>query len=330
MRVLVTGGTGFIGSNLALHLHDQAHEVWLTGTEGEQDLPELRKRMLSSEFWKLDWQRLGALDAVFHQAANNDTTFLDRAEMFRVNVEGSLRLFTDAVAHGCRRIVYASSCAVYGDVPAPYREDGPVHPLNPYGESKLALDREAMAFARAHPDVTVVGLRYSNVYGPRENHKGRRATMVYQCAQQMLEGNPRLFRDGEQTRDYVYVADVIRANLLASQAKESAVVNCGSGTATSFNELVAILNTVLGTTRVPEYIENPHRGRYQDHTQCDLTRARALLGFVPAFDIRAGIAAYAASGFLVPSVGERPPGLQGPEVARTTKGKGGSVGGGKP
>lgn len=301
MRVLVTGGTGFIGSNLALHLHEQGHEVWITGAEGEQDVPELRERMLPQEFWNLDWGRLGALDAVFHQAANNDTTLLDRAEMFRVNVEGSRVLFEAAVAHGCRQIVYASSCAVYGDVAAPYREQGPAHPLNPYGESKLALDEQTMAFAAAHPDVTLVGLRYPNVYGPRENRKGKRATMIYQFAQQMLRGNPRLFTFGEQTRDYVYVADVVRANLLAAQAKGSAVVNAGSGTATSFNELVTILNEVLGTDRVPEYIENPYQGRYQDHTRCDMTRARELLGFVPEFDIRSGIRAYAESGFLVPA-----------------------------
>lgn len=298
--MLVTGGTGFIGSSLALHLHAQGHEVWITGTDGEQDLPELRERMLPREFWALDWARLGAIDVVFHQAANNDTTFLDRAEMFRVNVDGSLKLFQDAVAHGCTRIVYAASCAVYGDVPAPYREDGPVHPLNPYAESKLALDERAMAFAAAHQGVTVVGLRYSNVFGPRERHKGKRATMITQFAQQMRTGNPRLFQFGEQKRDYVYVDDVVRANVRAADAKESVVVNCGSGTATSFNDLVTILNEVLGTHRVPEYIENPYVGRYQDHTECDMTRAREVLGFVPQFDMRSGMRAYAESGFLTP------------------------------
>ncbi|MDP3685229.1 MAG: NAD(P)-dependent oxidoreductase, partial [bacterium] len=108
MRALVTGGTGFIGSNLALQLHADGHEVWITGAEDEQELPELRERTLPSEFWDLDWKKLGTLDVVFHQAANNDTTFLDRAEMFRVNVEAALKLFNDAVARGCRHLVYAS------------------------------------------------------------------------------------------------------------------------------------------------------------------------------------------------------------------------------
>jgi len=302
MRVLVTGGTGFIGSNLALHLHAQGHEVWITGTGGEQDLPELRERMLPPEFWHLDWEKLGKMDVVFHQAAMNDTTLLDRDLMFRVNVDAALQLFAGAVAHGCQRIVYASSCSVYGDLPVPYRDDGPVRPLNPYAESKLALDEAAMAFARERPGVTVVGLRYPNVYGPRENHKGKRATMVTQFAQQMLRGNPRLFQFGEQKRDYIYIGDVVRANLLAAQTQGSFVVNCGSGMATSFNELVTLLNEVLGTNRVPEYVENPYADRYQHHTECDMRRARALLGFVPQFDLRSGIRGYAASGFLVPSV----------------------------
>lgn len=299
MRVLVTGGTGFIGSNLALRLHALGHEVWMTSAEGEQDLPEFRSRTLPREFWRLDWAALGPVDVVFHEAAINDTTLLDREEMFRVNVEGALRLFEEAVARGCRRIVYASSCSVYGDVPAPYREDGPVHPLNPYAESKLALDERAVAFAEAHPDVTIVGLRYSNVFGPREDHKGKRATMITQFAQQMVRGNPRLFQWGEQKRDYLYVEDAVRANLLAAAANTSCVVNCGSGTATSFNALVEVLNEIFGTNRVPEYIENPYAGRYQDHTECDMTLARVRLDFVPLVDIRSGIRAYAASGHLV-------------------------------
>lgn len=300
MRVLVTGGTGFIGSNLALHLHEQGHDVWITGTDGEQDLPEFRGRVLPRDFTRLDWDLLGTLDVVFHQAAINDTTFLDRAEMFRVNVEDSLALFRQAVARGCRRIVYASSCAVYGDAPTPYREEGPARPLNPYGESKLALDARAKEFQREHPPVTVVGLRYSNVYGPRENHKGRRATMIYQFAQQMLAGSPRLFQWGEQKRDYIYIDDAVRANLLAAEAKESGVVNCGSGTATTFNTLVEVLNEVMGLQRVPEYIENPYLARYQRHTECDLTSARELLGFEPQTDIRSGIQRYFDSGSLVP------------------------------
>lgn len=300
MRVLVTGGSGFIGSNLARHLSERGDEVWITGTDGEDEPPALRERRLARDARNLDWGRLGRLDVVFHLAAHNDTTDLDRARMFEANVAQSKFLFEAAVRHGCPRIVYASSTAVYGDVPAPYREDGPVHPLNPYAESKLALDAWATDFARAHPALTVVGLRYCNVYGPGEAHKGTRASMVYQLAQQMVRGNPRLFQWGEQQRDYLWVGDAVAANLRAAAVEASGVVNCGSGMATSFKDLVTILNGVLGTERTPEYIDNPYAERYQSHTECDLTRAQELLGFAPAVDIRTGIRRYAESGVLFP------------------------------
>lgn len=299
MRALVTGGTGFIGSNLVLRLLRDGHEVVITGHDAEQALPEFHGKYLQPSFLGLDWDAIGPVDVLFHQAAVNNTLLLDRAEMFRANVASAQELFRRVVKGGCRRIVFASSTAVYGNGPAPYLEDQKLSPLNPYAESKKLLEELATAFAREHPDVIVVGLRYCNVYGPRENHKGKRASMVYQLARQMVRGNPRLFRDGEQKRDYIFVADAVRANLRALDATESVIVNCGSGKATTFNELVQILNAVLGTDRTPEYFENPVPERYQSHTECDMTRAKERLGFVPEVDIQAGVEAYAKSGMLV-------------------------------
>jgi ADP-L-glycero-D-manno-heptose 6-epimerase len=299
MKTFVTGGTGFIGSNLVLRLLRDGHEVSMTGFDGEQILPDFHGKILYPSFLGIDWDALAPVDVVFHQAAINNTILMDRTEIFRANLDAPQELFRRAVEAGCRRIVYASSCAAYGDVPAPFREDGPLRPLNPYGESKKALDEFALAFAREHPDVTVVGLRYPNVYGPRENHKGPRASMIWQLAQQMVRRNPRLFKHGEQKRDYVFVHDVVEANLLAAQAKHSCIVNCGSGVATSFNDLVGTLNDVLGTSRTAEYIDNPYAAAYQNFTQCDMTYAKEAIGFVPRTDIGSGIRQYAKSGFLV-------------------------------
>lgn len=299
MRILVSGGTGFIGSNIALELMGLGHEVLITGRDTEQKISGFSGKYLQPNLVDLNWEDLGRLDAVFHEAAINDTTNLNENEMMRVNVDSSLGLFRRVLAGGCKKIVYASSTAVYGNSPAPYIEDKGLEPLNPYGSSKKILDEKAMAFAKEHPDTTIVGLRYCNVYGPRENHKGARASMIYQLARQMLKGNPRVFKWGEQKRDYIYVKDVVRANLLAAKAKESGIYNCAYGKATSFNEIVGILNGVLGTNRAPEYIDNPYADRYQNHTLCDMTRAKEKLGFVPEYDIERGIRDYYRSGFLV-------------------------------
>lgn len=295
MRALVTGGTGFVGSNIAKRLLELGHDVLITGTEGEQPVPQGAKQ-IELDALENDSSVLGTLDAVFHQAANNDTTSLDREEMMRANVELSLLIFNRARDAGCKRIVYASSTAIYGNGKTPYREDQELQPLNPYAESKISMEEKAAEFARAHPDITLVGLRYCNVYGPGESHKEKRASMIYQLAQQMKKGNPRIFKDGAQKRDYIYVKDVVSANLLAIQAKQSCVVNCGSGKATSFNKLIEILNKTLGLNRTAEYIDNPYEGRYQSHTECDMTLAKEKLGFVPTFTTEEGIRDFAQNG----------------------------------
>ncbi|MBI2610922.1 NAD-dependent epimerase/dehydratase family protein [Candidatus Kaiserbacteria bacterium] len=298
MKVLVTGGTGFIGSNIVRALLDRGDDVVITGHDAEQKIPGFTGKMLQPSFIGLDWEALGKLDAVIHEAAINETQSKDEREMMRVNVDASLALFEHAAKQGCKKFVYASSAAVYGDGPVPYKEGQALKPLTPYARSKMILEEKAAEFAKAH-GATVVGLRYCNVYGPGESHKEKRASMVYQIAQQMKMGNPKLFTDGTQKRDYIYVKDVVRANLLALEAKESCVVNCGSGHATSFNELVSILNETLDLSRTPEYFSNPIAATYQNHTECDMTLAKQKLGFVPEFDIKRGITDYFKTGALV-------------------------------
>ncbi len=299
MRCLVTGGTGFVGSNLMLKLIEEEHDVVITGSDNEQKLPGFNGKILRPSFVGIDWDELGRVDIVFHQAAITDTLVNDEKEMLRANLYSSQELFRKSVENGCKKIVYASSTAVYGDAPAPYKENGAMNPLNPYGKSKKLLDEFAMKFAEENPDVNIVGLRYCNVYGPRENHKGKMASMIYQLAHQMAKGNPRIFKWGEQKRDYIYVKDVITANLLASKAKESCIVNCGYGKATAFNKLIEILNSATGLNKKPEYIDNPYAGRYQNFTECDMSLAKEKIGFVPKYDPVSGIKDYYESGWLL-------------------------------
>lgn len=300
MRILVTGGTGFVGSNIATALAAQGHDVRVTGSMHERPLPGFEGKIFYTGILGIDWDAIGDIDAVFHQGAISDTQVHDRAEMLRANVETSKAVFEYAALHGCKHIVYASSTAVYGVLPPPYREDSPVAPVNVYGESKAMLDEYAKDFAQTHPDITVVGLRYCNVYGPGEAYKGKTSTMIYQFAQQMLKGNPKLFEHGEQKRDYIYIKDVVRANIAALEATECGLYNCGSGTATTFNDIVALLNQTLGLERVPEYIPNPYStSQYQSYTQCDISRIQEKLGFTPAYDIASGVKDYFESGELV-------------------------------
>lgn len=296
MRILVTGGTGFVGSNIVKELSGKGHEIIITGSDAEQEVNKNVTKYLQPGLIGIDWEALGKLDLVFHEAAINNTLLNDRTEMLRGNLEASRELFERAVNSGCKRIVYASSTAVYGNVLAPFREDGPIVPLNVYGESKKMLDEFAMDFAEKNPDIVVVGLRYCNVYGPGEGHKGKRASMIYQLARQMQKGRPRLFKDGEQKRDWIYVEDVVTANLLAVKAPKSCVVNCGSGNAVSFNRIVEILNKLLGLDWQSEYIENPFIATYQNYTYCDMTYAKKMIGFVPQFDIESGLKKYFATG----------------------------------
>ncbi len=293
MKVLITGGTGFVGSNLAGHF-SKNNEVIITGTKNEQT-PKIKTINKN-----IQWKNLGSIDVLFHQAAINDTLLTDAEVMNKFNVEYSKNLFHNAVNNGCKKIVYASSTAAYGDAPAPYKEQGPFNPLNAYGRSKLMLDWFAMDFARDHPNILVVGLRYCNVYGPGESHKGKRASMIYQLAQQIKNENVcRLFKWGEQKRDNIYVKDVVLANELALNAKESCILNCGYGDSTSFNELVEIMNLIIGTNAKIEYKDNPNQSSYQNHTECDMSLAEQKIGFIPQYNIAEGIKDYYLSGKLV-------------------------------
>ena len=307
MRVLVTGGAGFIGSNLARRLARDGHDVVAADTFRSAHFANLVDfpgdvLTLRSPADVAAMAALGPYDAVFHQAAltgvvgagGEDQT--DQQAMMLNNVEPFRGLLDEAVRTGAR-VVWASSCSVYGRGPVPMREDQPADPLNIYAFSKLAKERLAMRYAArlAHP---IVGLRYSNVYGPGEDHKGKLASMIHQLAKQMRSGKrPRIFDPGTQRRDFVYVDDVVQANLDALTATESGSVNVGAGRSWSFNEVVAELNRALGTDLPADYFTNPYSFT-QDWTETDLTRAERLIGYAPRFDLRAGIEAYHASGKL--------------------------------
>jgi ADP-L-glycero-D-manno-heptose 6-epimerase len=300
MRILVTGGGGFIGQHLVRALTRIGHEVTVITSGSETELTGVKK-ILYTTIDGLDWNAIAhPYDAIFHQMANNDTRCQDRDEMWRANVTGPLKLFEFVHQWGCRNFIYASSTAVYGAEPAPYVENQtPIKPLNVYAESKAAFEKEVVAYLTNQRDSKSTGLRYCNVYGPGEERKGKRMSMIGQILRAVLKWQrPRLFANGEQRRDWIYVEDVVQANLLAiNRTKGSAheIYNCGSGTASSFNEIATIAKELVRISLPTEYFPCPFETEYQNHTECDVKKAGEEMAFFPSFNLRTGMEEYFTS-----------------------------------
>ena len=298
--ILVTGGAGFIGSNLTLKLQELYPAARMVVVDdfrsGDfKNLQGFRGDFVAADISRLDWNtQFGerTFDAIFHEASITDTTVHDQMLQTRDNVEGFRKLLEFAKPQHTR-VVYASSAATYGiGSPGAMKEDQPAAPANVYAFSKVQLDNLARQYAREHNSWKIVGVRYFNVYGPRETHKKAAASMIYQLYLQMKAGKrPRVFKHGEQKRDFVYVKDVVQMTISALNAPKSGVYNCGSGVAFSFNEIIAELNRALGTNLEPDYFDNPY-SFYQPHTEADLTAAKNDLRYAPEYPPAKGIADY--------------------------------------
>jgi ADP-L-glycero-D-manno-heptose 6-epimerase len=299
LNFIITGGAGFIGSNLTLALQEEFPDARLTVIDdfrsGDfKNLRDYRGDFVAQNLATLDWrEQFGdeKFDAIFHLASITDTTLHDQFVQVHDNVESFRRLLKFARPKRMR-IIYASSAATYGPASEAIVESNGAAPANVYAFSKTIIDNIAIRAAEENPDWTIIGLRYFNVYGPREAHKGVPASMIYHLAQQMKAGQrPRIFKHGEQKRDFVYIKDVVEGSMQALEANESGIYNLGSGQARSFNDLVNVLNKCLGTKFHPDYIDNPH-AHYQNFTEADLTLARDALGYAPQFPLEAGVKDY--------------------------------------
>ncbi|MEK7388193.1 MAG: NAD-dependent epimerase/dehydratase family protein [Elusimicrobiota bacterium] len=282
MKVLVTGAAGFIGSNLCWELSGRGWQVvalddFSTGTF--ENLRGFPGDVIAADFGDTAYwgPRVGKVDGVFHQAAITDTTVSDQRAMMNVNVESFRNLLAWAAKTRVKKVVYASSAGVYGDAPAPQQEDSQLRPMNVYGFSKMVME----TVAGSAKSVKTAGLRYFNVFGPREAHKNKAASMIWQLSLQMKAGRrPRIFEFGEQYRDFIYVKDVVEANIKAFKKAAPGVYNVCTGCKTDFNGIVTGLNAALGLSLQPEYFKNPY-SFYQNETLGDPLRAQK------AFDFRA-------------------------------------------
>ncbi len=288
---IVTGGAGFIGSNLVRALIDRGHDdvVVVDDLEDGHKFVNISDQPIADYLDKDDFlQRLASdkafsdeIAAVFHEGACSETTEWNGRYMMKNNYSYSQSLLHHCLQYGTPYI-YASTAAVYGGS-ATFVED-PLfeNPLNVYGYSKLQFDRYVRRVA-ATPDSQVVGLRYFNVYGPREQHKGSMASVAFHFNNQVLEdGEARLFSgtdgygDGEQLRDFVYVDDVCDVNLwFLDNPGVSGIFNTGTGRAQAFNDVANAVIQWHGKGKI-RYIAFPDhlKGAYQSFTQADLTQLR--------------------------------------------------------
>lgn len=295
MRFLVTGAGGLIGANVALTFDSRGHEVHALdhfGVGRRENLADFRGTIHQGDIRNFTYDSLGRFDGIFHQAAITDTTVMDEKLMMSVNVDAFIKILEYAHRSGCPKVVYASSAATYGKGAPPNREDQTPQPANIYAVSKVEMEKVGRAFTDAHPSVKTVGLRYFNVYGPLEFHKKSAASMIFQLYRQIAGGkSPRIFKWGDQYRDFIYVKDVVEANAKAFEFPGNGVFNVGTGKGTSFNQAIAVINAVLGTTRPTDYFDNPY-GFYQDATCADIQRGTEILGWKAGYTPEAGIGEY--------------------------------------
>jgi len=310
-RWLVTGAAGFIGHNLVQTLLAAGQTV--VGLDNLTTGRQANLKAIGSEFSKrfsfvegdirsLDTCREACrdVDYVLNQAAQVSVpaSIDDPAATHDINVTGFLNMLTAARERKVRRVIYASSCAVYGDsTRLPLTEDQPPRPLSPYAASKLANEAYAEAFSQSC-DLEAIGLRYFNVFGPGQDPKGHYAAVIPLWATAMIQNQPiQIFGDGSTTRDFCYIANVVHANLLAATVPlndvRHQVVNVAAGGRTSLNELFEMIRGAL----LPDC---PHlksyRPAYKDfragdirHSQADITKARQFLGYAPTRPVEAGL-----------------------------------------
>jgi UDP-glucose 4-epimerase len=292
-RVLVTGGAGFIGSNLANHLAAENDVVALDDLHlGTPDNLDDDVEFVSTSVLDDDLPTEG-VDVLFHLAAYSSYTMVENAkcEATRVNVEGFVNTVEQALEDGCETVVYASTSSIYGDRTEPSPEDMPVEARTGYEASKLARERYGEYFAN-HFDVTAAGLRFFSVYqgyGGAEEHKGEYANTVAQFADKIANGErPELFGDGTQTRDFTHVDDVVRGIELAAEHRLNGIYNLGTGESYSFNEMVEMINAELGTDVEPKYIENP-LDVYVHDTMADISKIHEATGWEPTVSFEEGV-----------------------------------------
>ncbi len=300
MRALVTGGAGFIGSNLVDALVERGDEVTVLDNVSTGRRENLEQALAGgAELAELDLRDADAVSAlveragpevIFHLGAQVDVrkSVADPAWDSAVNVGGTVNVLSAASEHGVRRVVFASTGgAIYGEaqtIPAP--EDHPVAPEAPYGLSKFCAENYCGLFTRLH-GLSTIALRFGNVYGPRQDPLGEAGVIAIFCGRVLDGGRPVVFGDGLQTRDYVHVRDIVSANLLAAESDAGGAFNIGRGEQISVIDIVEALAPHAPNGFTPDF--QPERTGEVRHIALDASRAREVLGWESKVGINEGL-----------------------------------------
>lgn len=300
MKVLVTGGAGFIGSNLTEALVAGGHSVKvldnfslgkmdnLTGVKNKIEIidGDIRDFELVKKATK-------NVDIIFNQAAaSSSPMFLnDLRNAVSVNVDGFINLLNACRANGVKKLIYASTSSIYGNSKPPLREDMKTVPVNFYSSSKLLNEHLAILFGREY-GLETIGFRYLSIYGPHEKAKGIYANMASQFLWAMQRNEqPVIYGDGSQTREFTYVKDVVNANILAMNSKKNLdgeVFNVGTGKSASLNDIVFMINKLLGKSIKPKYVKNPVKN-YINAQLSDISKIKKFLDYRPKYSLEEGL-----------------------------------------
>jgi UDP-glucose 4-epimerase len=298
-RFLITGGAGFIGANLVHALVGRGASVRIlddfsTGRaenlRGVEDRIEILRGDIRDP--AVVARAVRGVEVILHQAAlnSNPRSIKEPGPTNAVNVAGTLHLLEAARAAGVRRVVYASSSSVYGDTPGlPKTEEMPLSPKAPYGVSKLAAESYCRVFTQVY-GLETVSLRYFNVFGPRQHPDSEYAAVIPRFLRRLLAGKPPvIFGDGEQSRDFTAVENVVAANLLAAETTRGIgeVFNIACGQTSTLNQIAAWLNRLLGTDLPPVY--EPPRPADIRHSYASIRKAEAILGYRPVLEVQEGL-----------------------------------------
>jgi nucleoside-diphosphate-sugar epimerase len=300
-NVLVTGGAGFIGSNLTEVLLQRGHFVRVLDdfSTGKRENLIFDKAYPSQEIIEGDIRDLGTCqkaikgtEYVFHQAAlpSVQRSIEDPETSNAVNVGGTLNILLAAKEIGVKRVVYASSSSIYGDTPTlPKHEEMPSNPLSPYALQKYIGERYCRLFYQLY-GLDTISLRYFNIFGPKQDPNSLYSAVIPKFIDALLHGHaPIIFGDGEQSRDFTYIENVVQANLLAMSPGHlhGEAINIACGKRTSLNQLLNILKEILGSKQTPIHQE-PRQGDVK-HSLADIRKGKEILNYEPKIGIEVGL-----------------------------------------